>query len=556
MKESIEVKCLNNGVTDMFPVGTTLKELADKLNVNLKYSILGALVNNSLKHMDYVLYKPKTVQFIDYSTPYGRRMYIRSLSFVLYKAVKSLYPKAKLHIENSVANGVYFTIRSGLSNEFTYETVANIKSHMNKIILDDIVFRKEEVETSNVIKFFRDNDLEEKIPLFETSGAPYSQIYYLGETMDYFYGSLVPSTGYLKVFDLKKYHDGLLLLMPQNSNPDIPDEEIKQEKLFNIFREFKEWGEFLGISNIGGLNQALKSGKSSEIIKLSEAMHEKRIANIANKITERSDKVRVVLVSGPSSSGKTTFSMRLSIQLKVNMKNPRLISLDNYFVDREKTPLDAHGEYDFESLRALDIYQLNKDLSKLLSGEEVELPKYSFVTGKRYYDGEKMRLEENDILVMEGIHALNPELTKELSDDCLYKVYVSALASISIDGHNNIPTSDVRLLRRIIRDLKFRNYTAKETISRWESVRNGEVKHIYPFQEYADDMFNSFQLYELSVLKNYAEDALKAIKMSEIEYAEASRLLTFLSYFNSIPENEIPPTSIMKEFLGDSSFEY
>ncbi len=551
----IEIFCENCKKHFSFDVGTSLQQIEKELSTHLEYPALGAFVNNSLKELTYQIYKPKHVRFIDIREADGMRMIIRSLQFVLYKAVHDLFPKMDFHVENPVSNGIYCTIRSG-RKVLTLEDIAAIRERMQEIVAADIPFRRVEMETTEAIKVFESNGLGEKTPLLNTRGYYYTSVYFLEDTPDYYYGFLVPSTGYLKTFDIVPFYNGILLRFPSRHTPQELKPLIKQEKMLSIFAEFNRWQKIVGVNNIGELNDAVVDGSVSDLIKISEALHEKKVAQIADMIRAKRKKIRVVLISGPSSSGKTTFAKRLGIQLRVAGLHPVKISMDNYFVDRALTPLDEHGAYDFESLQAIDVELFNEHLLALMEGREVEMPRFDFQEGKRYYAGDNLRIKKKDIIIVEGIHGLNPGLTSHIADESKFRIYVSALTTISIDGHNLIPTTDNRLARRIVRDHLFRGYSAADTISRWESVRRGEDKNIFPFQENADVMFNSALLYELGAIKPFITPVLQAIAPNQPEYAEAKRLLKFFSYFLPVPVNEIPPTSLMKEFLGGSSFEY
>ena len=554
--DQVKIHCLNNNAKKKYEIGTSLKEiLADqKLKGNSRY--FGALVNNKIKELSFQVFKPKDILFINIEHPDGVRMYVRSLSFVLLKAVKELFPpEARLRIDHSISNGLYCEIEN-IDKELTFDRVFEIQTRMRKIIEKDLIFTREEVRTNEAIKLFEENNFPEKALLFKTRVKLYTSVYKLADQVGYFYGYLVPSTGYLKVFDLVKYYDGMLLRIPKKERPSEVEDIIIQNKLFEIFREHKNWVRVLDTPSIGSLNQKIKTRKIGELIKISEALHEKKVARIADSIATRRKHIKLVLISGPSSSGKTTFSKRLGIQLKVAGLKPFHISLDDYFVDREKNPVDENGKYDFESLKALDVKLFNKNLIDLFAGKKVSLPKFSFETGKRYYDGTEIQVDQDHIIIVEGIHGLNPKLTPMIDDATKFRIYVSALTQISIDEDNRIPTTDNRLLRRIIRDHNYRNYTAAETIERWPSVRKGEEKNIFPYQEEADVMFNSALLYELSVLKMYAEPLLHEIQENQHVYSEADRLLKFLSYFLPVADHEVPPTSIIREFVGQSSFYY
>lgn len=554
MNKMIEITCINNGTKKLYQLGTTLEEIYKDQEIKLDYSALGALVNNEIEEMSYAIFKPKIIRFIDITHTDGMRMYVRSLSFVLQTAVKELYPEASLKIEHSVSKGYYCELSNG--EKINEQMVSDIRNKMREIINKNLPFERDEILVEDAIKIFEKNNFTEKIRLFELCPEFYTSVYSLAENTDYFYGYLVPSTGYLSVFDIVKYYDGLLLRVPKRSEPTQLEEIVKQDKLFEIFREHKHWAKILEVPGIGGLNEMIVKKRGGDLIKISEALHEKKVARIADKIHQQEQPVQVVLISGPSSSGKTTFCKRLSVQLQVAGMKPISISLDNYFVDREDTPKDENGEFDFEALGALDVELFNKDLLALLEGKEIEMPKFSFAEGKRFYDGETLKLPENGILLIEGIHGLNPELTPKIPNEKKYKIYVSALTQLGIDRHNRIPTTDNRLLRRIVRDFRYRNYSAYDTLKRWGSVRRGEDRNIFPYQEEADVMFNSALLYELSVLKRYAEPLLKTVPANQPEYAEALRLLKFLSYFQPIADEEIPPTSILREFLTGSTFDY
>ncbi|WP_372640388.1 nucleoside kinase [Ancylomarina sp.] len=538
-----------------YPIGTSLQTILDEISPLLNMKVLGAMVNNNSKELTYEIYKPKNIKFIDYTHPAGRRMYMRSLTFILYKATQEVYPGAGLRVEHSISNGVYCRIKDK-NILLTQEGVEKIKQKMIDLVKADFPFERNEIETEKAIELFESQGLTEKTKLLRTRGNLYTSVYKLDTTVDYFYGFLLPSTGLVDVFDLQHYHSGMLLLAPNKKNPSEVETLLEQEKMLQIFSEYKRWGKILGISNIGDLNRSVEENKISELIKIYEAMHEKKISQIADRIRKKWKKIKIILIAGPSSSGKTTFGKRLAIQLKVSGVNPINLSLDNYFVNRELTPLDEQGEYDFESIEALDVKLFNENLLDLLKGKEIDLPKFSFETGQRYYDGEKLKVNGKNVLVIEGIHALNPKLTSLISDEVKFKIYISALTSISIDGHNRVHSTDNRLIRRIVRDHRYRNYSALDTIKRWQSVRGGEEKNIFPFQENADVMFNSALPYELGVLKRHVEPILKEVQPNQPEFSEANRLLKFFSYFIPIPDNEVPKNSLMREFLGGSTFEY
>ena len=552
----IKVYCENTGKSKEYMPGISLSEIAEDLNIKLKNPILGARVNNKYREMNYCIYKAKKIYFIDYTSEVGFRMYSRSLSFVLMKAVNDIYPEAQLRIEHSVSNGLYCELHKKNGGELDIQDVFKLGERMRAIIANDLPFVRKELMLEEALDLFRENGLSQKEKLFKSKSTLFTSVYFLENQLDYFYGVLVPSTGYLRNFDLIKYYKGMLLMFPKQTNFQELEDMVIQNKMFDIFQEFKDWGEILGVEGIGDLNYAVETNEISDLIKVAEALHEKKVAQIADQIFCKKEKAKIVLISGPSSSGKTSFSKRLSIQLRVLGMTPIAISLDNYFVNREDTPLDEHGEYNYETIQALDVAYFNEQLLQILQGEKVLLPRFSFETGKRVFANDYVQLEENSVLIIEGIHGLNPELTKRIPDENKYKIYVSALTTISLDNHNRIPTTDNRLIRRIVRDYKYRGYSAVETIRRWPSVRRGEKKYIFPYQEEADVMFNSALLYELGVLKKFAEPVLKRVPKNTVEYSEAVRLLKFLSYLEEVPDNEIPPTSVVREFIGGSSFIY
>lgn len=557
MKElkQIKIYCENREVEKEYPIGTTLLEILEKEKPTTKFPFLGAMLNNGLKELDYTIYKPKRIRFIDYTHPDGKRMYMRSLSFILFKAVRDLYPEANLKIKHSVSNGFYCKLE-GLEHIDYKGVTEKLKLEMQKIVAANFSFNREEIPTEDAIKIFEEYKLFDKCELIKTRQQFYSSVYRMDGVVNYFYGYLVPSTSYIQVFDLVAYHDGMLLLPPKSENPNEIEEVIEQNKLFEAFSEFKEWVDIIGIPNVGQLNTAIQEKRVGQVIKISEALQEKKIASIAETIGERRKDLKLILISGPSSSGKTTFAKRLSIQLNVIGLDPIVLSMDNYFVERDRTPKDENGEYDFENPNALDIKLFNENLLDLFDGKEIDLPKFSFATGKKFFDGSKLKLKENSILIVEGIHGLNPMLSEMVPNNKKFKIYVSALTPLSIDSSNRIPTTDNRLIRRIVRDHNYRDYSALDTLQRWASVRKGEETHIFPFQEEADVMFNTALLYELGVLKIWAEPILRAVPPVVPEYSEARRLLKFLSYIKPIFTKEIPPTSILREFLDGSSFSY
>ncbi|MDR0893352.1 MAG: nucleoside kinase [Mediterranea sp.] len=557
MDQSVQIWCKNSNISKDFPIGSTLLEIYDGFKLDFPYQVVSAKVNNRSEGLTFRVYNNKDVEFLDVRDSSGMRTYVRSLCFVLFKAVTELFPQGKVFMEHPVSKGYFCNLCIGRAVEL--EDVARIKQRMQEIIAQDIHYHRVECHTAEAVRIFSERGMDDKVRLLETSGSLYTYYYTLGDTVDYYYGNLVPSTGYLGVFDVVKYYDGILLRIPNSKDPTVLEEIVKQEKMLDVFKEYLRWSDIMGLSNVGDFNLACQEGHATGLINVAEALQEKKIAQIADTIFHREtdgERTRLVLIAGPSSSGKTTFSKRLSIQLMTNGLKPYPISLDNYFVDREQTPLDENGNYDYESLYALDLELFNRQLQALLAGEEVELPRFNFSLGCKEYKGDKLRIDDHTILILEGIHALNPELTPHIPDSRKFKIYVSALTTISLDDHNWIPTTDNRLLRRIIRDFSYRGYSAAETISRWPSVRAGEEKWIFPFQENADVMFNSALLFELAALRLHVEPVLMGVPRNSPEYSEAYRLLKFIKYFVPIQDKEIPPTSLLREFLGGSSFKY
>lgn len=553
MKQVIQIRCKNNKKTQKVEIGSTLFDVFSLFDLKMTHGPVSVRVNNKVEGMHYRVYNSKDVEFLDMTTASGSRAYTRTLFFVLCKAVQDIYPATDVVIDIPVSNGFYVDIRLG--RPVVDEDVNIIRRRMQEIIDARMPIRRFTVPTEDAITLFQEKGDVEKVKLLKTSGSIYTTYYKIGEYVDYYYGTLLTNTSQLYLFGLEKYYDGMLLRIPSLKNPDELGEMTRQDKMFDIFKEHHRWQEILGIRTVGDFNQAIEAGHATDIINISEALQEKKLAKIAEDIAQRKG-VKLVLLAGPSSSGKTTSCKRLSIQLAVNGLKPLQISLDDYFVDRDKTPKDENGEYDFESIYALNLDLLNDQFNALFRGEEVDLPKYDFPSGKSIKSGKKLKLEPNNVLVVEGIHALNPELTAHIPEEQIYRVYASALTTILLDNHNYIPTTDNRLLRRIIRDYKYRGVSAQETIHRWPSVRAGENKWIFPFQENADAMLNTAMLYELSVLKMQAEPLLQQVPENCEEYAEAYRLLKFLKYFKGIPYNNLPPTSLLREFLGGSSFHY
>ena len=553
----LQIYCKNNKETREFPEGTSLIDIYRELGLNMPYGPVSAKVNNKVENLNFRVYYNKDVEFLDITSASGMRTYVRSLCFILVKAVDDLYPCGTISLEHPVSKGYFCKLH--IDRTIGLDDVSRIKKRMQEIINEDLPITRYEQRTEDVIKIFQERGMTDKVKLLSTSGKLYSFYYRLGDTLDCYYSSLVPSTGYIKKFDIVKYYDGLLLQIPNKNNPEKIEELIKQEKMLEVFQEHHRWNEILGISTVGDFNITCNEGHAIDLINVSEALQERKIVKIADEIAARQvgeNRVKIILISGPSSSGKTTFSKRLSIQLMTNGLKPYPISLDDYFVNRDNTPLDENGNHDFESLYAVDLPFFKKQLDTLLEGGEVELPKFNFSSGMRESSGIKFRLEDNMILILEGIHALNPELTPNIPVENKYKIYVSALTTILLDKHNYIPTTDNRLLRRIIRDSKYRGSSAESTIARWPSVRAGEEKWIFPYQENADAMFNSALLFELAVIKDHIEPILRKVPNNCPEYSEAHRLLHFLSYFVSIQDTELPPTSLLREFLGGSSFVY
>ena len=555
MSETITIYCKNNNTYKDVPIGSSLLDIYTALGAPLRYRPMNAQVNNKTESLNFRCWQPKDIEFIDYTQLSGLRTYVRSLCHIFSKAVYDIWPTATLNLEHPVSKGYYCVIHNG--KNIDRETIERSRKRMWELIDADLPFLHKSVRTVDAAVLFRERGMNDKARLIETAGLPYTSYYELEGYINFFYGCLTPSTGYIQLFDLEPYMDGVLLRIPKQTDPMELQPVIKQDKMFEAYKEHLTLQRTVGLDNVGDLNLAIEKGRSQDIILVSEAMQEKQVAKIAEKIADGyKEGIRIVLISGPSSSGKTTFCKRLQVQLTTNLLHPVGISLDDYFLNREDTPKDEHGEYDFESLYALDLPYFNKDLKKLLSGEEIDLPTFNFETGQRVFKGKKLKLRENSILVIEGIHALNPELTEFIDDKYKYRVYVSVLTSISLDNHNWIPTTDNRLLRRIIRDYRFRGYSAEDTINRWPSVRRGEDKWIFPYQENADAMFNSAMLYELAALRKFAEPILAQVPESSKANAEAYRLLRFLRYFNYIPTEELPGTSLLREFLGGGSFKY
>ena len=553
MEKTIQIYCRNNNKVIEVPIGASLEEAYKESGIQMTHGPINAHVNNKVEGMHFRLYKQKEVEFLDITSPSGMRAYTRSLFFVLCKAVHDLYEKCKVAIDIPVSNGYYVNLNIG--HEVTIEDAGRIRRRMQEIIDAALPIHRHETTTEEAIRIFDEKHNRSKVKLLKSIGRLFTTYYDIDGYIDYYYGSLLTNTSQLYLFGLEKYYDGLLLRLPSSQHPDELGEMTHQDKMFSIFKEHHQWQDIIGLRTVGDLNEAILNGHSSHLIQVSEALQEKKIGKIADEIAKRKG-IRLVLIAGPSSSGKTTTCKRLSIQLVTNGIKPIGISLDDYFLDREKTPLDEKGDFDFEHLHALNLPLFNEQLNALFKSEEVELPRYDFPTGKSVKSGKKLKLHDDEVLVVEGIHALNPELTAQIPNEQIFRVYASALTTILLDNHNYVPTTDNRLLRRIIRDYKYRGVSALDTIHRWPSVRAGENKWIFPFQENADAMFNTAMLFELAVIKSQAEPLLEQVPENCPEYAEAYRLLKFLRYIKPIPEAHIPPTSLLREFLGGSSFEY
>ena len=556
----LQIRCKNNNVTKSFPEGSSLLDVYQEFaeNIRLPYPVVSAKVNNVSQGLKFRVYQNRDVEFLDAREGSGHRVYVRSLSFVLYKATQDMFPGSKLFIEHSLCRGYYCNFKKKGNEPLTDDDVKSIRQRMQDIIDIDMPFHRTEGTTEETIRVFTERGFTDKVKLLETSGQIYSDYYTLGDTADYYYGPLVPSAGYLKVWDLERYEDGLLLRVPDWNNPLKLAEKVDQPKTFEMFAEKTRWDIIMRLSNAGDVNKAIKRGYASELIQVSEALQEKKVVQIAEEIERRfhreKDPIRLVLITGPSSSGKTTFCKRLSVQLLACGLRPVSFSTDDYFVNRVDTPKLPNGDYDFDNIETVEYSLLEDHLLRLMQGEKVEIPEYNFVTGKREYNGKKLKLSGDTVLIIEGIHALNPLLTKKIPDALKYKIYISALTSISLDDHNWIPTRDNRLLRRIIRDYNKGAYTAQQTISQWKNVCQAEDQWIFPYQETADVMFNSALNIEFAVLRTHAEIILASVPRNCPEYAEAHRLLKFIHYFLPISDKEIPPTSIMREFVGGSSF--
>ena len=558
----LQIRCKNNNITKSFPEGTSLldvyQEFADDLQ--MQNPVVAALVNNTTQGLKFRLYQNRDVEFLDAREGPGHRVYVRSLCFVLYKATQDLFPGSKLFIEHTISRGYYCNFKKRGNDALTEDDIQHIRERMQEIINLDMPFRRNEATTEEAVRIFAERGFSDKVKLLETSGQIYSDYYMLGDTADFFYGPLVPSASYLTVWGLESYHDGMLLRVPDWNDPSRLAEKVDMPKTYEMFAEKTRWDIIMRLSNAGDVNKAILKGHASELIQVSEALQEKKIVQIAEEIERRfhreENPVRLVLITGPSSSGKTTFCKRLSIQLLACGLRPYSVSTDDYFVNRVDTPLLPNGDYDFDNIETVEYRLLQDHLQRLMQGERVEVPEYNFTTGKREWNGKKLKLSGDTVLIIEGIHALNPLLTQAIPDSAKFKIYISALTSISLDDHNWIPVRDNRLLRRIIRDYNKGAFTAQQTISQWPNVCQAEDQWIFPYQESADVMFNSALNIEFAVLRPHAEIILASVPKNCPEYTDAHRLLKFLHYFIPVSDKEIPPTSIMREFVGGSSFKY
>lgn len=549
----VQVYCKNTKETKRFPEGTSLAQMLSEFDCKSPYPIVSAKVNNVSQGLKFKVYQNKDIEFIDVRESSGMRVYCRSLYFLLYKASCDLFPGSKLYIEHPISNGYFCHIRKADDTDITPDDILKLEIRMKDLVGKDLPFHRYDVQTERAIKEFRKAGFEDKVRLLQTSGEAYTDYYTLGETADYFYGKLVPSTGYLTVWAIQPYHDGLLLRGPSHKDPSRVEEFVDQPKTFEMFKEALRWNIIMGLSTVGDVNEAFLNGRASELIQIAEALQEKKIVQIAEEIDRRyhsENPLQVVLITGPSSSGKTTFCKRLSVQIKACGLHPMSMSTDDYFVNRVETPKFPDGSYDFDNFDTVDHDLMETDIMKLIAGEEVSVPEYNFVTGLREYNGKKLKLGEGRILLIEGIHALNPALTSKIPESAKFRIFINTLTGTLLDDHNSIPTSDNRLLRRIVRDYNAGSFTARESISNWQNVLEAENKWIYPYQETADVMFNSAYLIEFAVLKNHAEPILRSVPQNCAEYAEAHRLLKFIHYFTPVPDKEIPATSLLREFIG------
>lgn len=550
----VQVYCKNTRESKRFPEGTSLLQMLSEFEFPCPYPIVSAKVNNVSQGLKFKVYQNKDIEFMDVREPSGFRVYCRSLSFLMYKAAADVFPDCKLYIEHPISHGYFCHLRKADESAVTEADIDLLREHMRELVAKDLPFHRYDVQTEKAIKEFRKAGFEDKVRLLETSGEAYTDYYTLGETSDYYYGKLVPSTGYLQVWDLMLYHDGILLRLPNRVDPSKLADFVDQPKTYEMFNEALQWNIIMGLSTVGDVNEAFIGGRASELIQIAEALQEKKIVQIAEEINRRfrqpENPLRLVLITGPSSSGKTTFCKRLSIQLKACGLKPMSMSTDDYFVNRVETPKFPDGSYDFDNFDTVDHDLMEGDIMKLIAGEEVSVPEYNFVTGLREYNGKTLKLCDGCILLIEGIHALNPALTAQVPESAKFRIFINTLTATQLDDHNWIPTADNRLLRRIVRDYNKGAFTARESISNWQNVLRAERQWIYPFQETADVMFNSAYLIEFAVLKNHAEPILRSVPQNSPEYSEAHRLLKFIHYFVPVPDKEIPATSLLREFIG------
>ena len=549
----VQVYCKNTQETKRFPEGTSLLQMLSEFDCHRPYPIVSAKVNNVSQGLKFKVYQNKDIEFIDVRESSGMRVYCRSLCFLLYKAASDMFPGSKLYMEHPISHGYFCHLRKADDTEISAQDLVVLERRMKELVEKDMPFHRYDVQTERAIKEFRKAGYEDKVKLLETSGEAYTAYYTLGETSDYYYGKLVPSTGYLKVWGIMPYHDGLLLQLPSREDPSKVADFVDQPRTYEIFKEALRWNIIMGLATVGDVNEAFLHGRASELIQIAEALQEKKIVKIAEEIDRRyrsEHPLKVVLITGPSSSGKTTFCKRLSVQLKACGLKPMSMSTDDYFVNRADTPKFPDGSYDFDNFDTVDHALMESHIMQLIGGEEVNVPEYNFVTGLREYNGKRLKLGEGCILLIEGIHALNPDLTSDIPESAKFKIFINTLTGANLDNHNWIPTSDNRLLRRIVRDYNKGAYTARESISNWQNVLDAEEKWIYPFQETADVMFNSAYLIEFAVMKNHAEPILRTVPQNCAEYAEAHRLLKFIHYFTPVPDKEIPATSLLREFIG------
>lgn len=556
----IQVYCKNTKTSKKFQEGTTLLEMLDCFEFERPYQIVSAKVNNVSQGLKFKVFNNRDVEFLDIRESSGMRVYTRSLFFLLCKAARDVFKNCRIYIEHPISNGYFCNLRKSKNDRkpISAADIEKICARMREIVGKDMPFHRYEVQLDEAIRIFKDRGYDDKVKLLETSGQVYMDYYTLGDTADYYYGRLVPSAGYIRTWSLEPYHNGMLLRVPDRHNPDTLAPFTDQPKTFAMFNENLRWNSIMHLSNVGDLNYAIQNGYASELIQVAEALQEKKIVQIAEEIEKRyrrrENPLRLVLITGPSSSGKTTVCKRLSVQLKACGLRPVSFSTDDYFVNRVDTPKFPDGSYDFDNFDTVDHEMLQRDVVKLLAGEEVEVPSYNFVTGLREYNGKKKKLGKGCVLLVEGLHALNPRLTEKIPESCKFRIFINTLTGNSLDNHNVIPTSDNRLLRRIVRDCNMGSFTPTQTISQWQKVLDAEEKWIYPYQENADVMFNSAYLIEFAVLRNHAEPMLESVPKNTPEYAEAHRLLKFTHFFTAVSDKEIPPTSLLREFVGGSVF--